>query len=156
MQRVRDDGPWSLFCPSRYPQLQKLYGDEFDSLYRTLEHDPHSAVRVVRAKQLWDLILECQIETGGPFLLYKDHVNKKSNQMNVGTICSSNLCTEIVEYSDENETAVCNLASIALSRFVRNGSFDHPHLHSIVKQVTLNLNRVIDANLYGSTPWHSL
>jgi ribonucleotide reductase alpha subunit len=148
MERVRDDDTWSLFCPDASPRLADTYGDEFDVLYRAYEAEGR-ARKTMPARELWYKILDSQMETGTPYLLYKDACNAKSNQANLGTIKSSNLCTEIVQYSSPTETAVCNLASIALSMFVDDdGKFDYDKLHAVTKVVTANLNRVIDVNFY--------
>jgi ribonucleoside-diphosphate reductase alpha chain len=149
MERVKDSGLWSLFCPHECPGLSDVCGDDFMKLYTQYEKDGKSR-KTMNARDLWFKILDAQMETGTPYLLYKDAANKKSNQQNVGTIKSSNLCCEIMEYSDANETAVCNLASIALPMFVnkKTKQFDYEHLHTIVKVVTNNLNEVIDVNFY--------
>ena len=148
MKRVESNGDWSLFSPDVTPDLCDAYGEEFERLYEKYEREG-KARRVVKAQELWFEILESQIETGTPYILYKDHANKKSNQKNLGTIRSSNLCTEIMEYTSKDEVAVCNLASIALSKFVNEDStFDHQKLYEITKVVTRNLNRVIDVNYY--------
>lgn len=149
MERVRNNGKWSLFCPSKIPEsLQDVYGNEYTSRY--LDYEERGLfTRQVDAQTLWYAICNSQIETGNPYILYKDAINYKSNQKNVGVIKSSNLCTEIVEYTSPDEIAVCNLASIALPMFVKNDrTFDYDALHHIVKCVTLNLNRVIDVNFY--------
>ncbi|XVJ51577.1 MAG: ribonucleoside-diphosphate reductase subunit alpha [Vampirovibrio sp.] len=147
MERVEVDGEWTLFCPNEAPGLADVYGDAFKRLYEQYEASDKPR-RVVKARELWFAILESQIETGTPFILYKDACNLKSNQQNLGTIKSSNLCTEIVEYTAKDEIAVCNLASIALSRFVAHGKFDFERLHHIAKVITRNLNRIIDVNFY--------
>ena len=149
MERVKTSGKWSLFCPHECPGLSDAYGDKFVALYEQYETDG-KARKVVNARDLWFKILDAQMETGTPYILYKDAANKKSNQQNLGTIKSSNLCTEIIEYSDDKETAVCNLASIALPSFVNKDmkQFDYNKLHEVVKVVTNNLNRVIDINFY--------
>ncbi len=149
MKRVKEDGVWSLFCPNEAPGLPEVYGDEFEALYTQYEREGR-ARQTVKAQELWFAILDSQIETGTPYILYKDAANKKSNQKNLGTIKSSNLCTEIMEYTSADEVAVCNLASIALPRFVDpvNKSFDFEKLHEITKVVTRNLNKVIDINYY--------
>jgi ribonucleoside-diphosphate reductase alpha chain len=148
MQRVEDDGDWSLFCPNEAPGLADVVGDEFARLYESYEAKG-KARKTLKAQELWFAILESQIETGTPYMLYKDACNLKSNQKNLGVIKSSNLCTEIVEYTDPDEVAVCNLASIAVNRFVQpNGTFDHDKLHQVVKVVTRNLNNIIDINHY--------
>jgi len=147
MKRVKDDDKWTLMCPNECPGLQDCYGDEFDKLYLKYESE-NKGRKTIRARDLWDKILESQIETGTPYMLYKDAANRKSNQKNLGTIKSSNLCTEIMEYTSEDEVAVCNLASIALPMFVKENSFDHEELFRVTKQATINLNRVIDRNYY--------
>ena len=147
MERVEADGEWSLFCPNEAPGLADCYGDTFRALYTRYEQEG-KARRTVKAQELWFAILESQIETGTPYILYKDACNSKSNQKNLGTIRSSNLCTEIVEYTAPDEIAVCNLASIALPRFVINETFDHQKLFDITYVVTRNLNKVIDINYY--------
>ena len=149
MERVKDSGQWSLFCPHECPGLADVCGDVFAELYTQYEKAGKSR-KTMNARDLWFKILDAQMETGTPYLLYKDAANKKSNQQNLGTIKSSNLCCEIMEYSDANETAVCNLASIALPMFVdkETKQFDYEHLHTIVKVVTNNLNEVIDVNFY--------
>jgi ribonucleoside-diphosphate reductase alpha chain len=147
MQRVKENGDWSLFCPNEAPGLADCWGAEFETLYNQYEKEG-LARRTVRAQELWFKILESQTETGNPYMLYKDAANRKSNQQNLGTIRSSNLCTEIIEYTAPDEVAVCNLASINLSRFVTNGQFDFDRLVEITKVVTRNLNRIIDINFY--------
>lgn len=147
MKRVEENGDWSLFCPNECPDLCDSYGDDFEALYEKYEREG-KARRTVKAQELWFEILESQIETGTPYMLYKDAANKKSNQKNLGTIRSSNLCTEIMEYTSKDEVAVCNLASIALSKFVIDGKFDHQKLYEITKVATRNLNKVIDVNYY--------
>lgn len=147
MKRVEENGEWSLFCPNECPGLYDKYGDEFEAQYEKYEKEGR-ARRTLKAQELWFEILEAQIETGTPYMLFKDAANKKSNQKNLGTIRSSNLCTEIMEYTSKDEVAVCNLASIALSKFVIDGKFDHQKLYEITKVVTRNLNKVIDVNYY--------
>ncbi|MEQ8470719.1 MAG: ribonucleoside-diphosphate reductase subunit alpha [Marinoscillum sp.] len=148
MKRVEQNGEWSLFSPDEAPNLGDSYGDEFEKLYEKYEKDG-KARKTVKAQELWFEILESQIETGTPYILYKDAANKKSNQKNLGTIRSSNLCTEIMEYTSKDEVAVCNLASIALPKFVsEDGQFDHQKLYEITKVATRNLNKVIDVNYY--------
>ena len=148
MKRVENNEEWSLFCPNEAPGLADLYGDDFEKLYTRYEKEG-KARKVVKAQDLWFEIIESQIETGTPYMLYKDAANKKSNQKNLGTIKSSNLCTEIMEYTSPDEVAVCNLASIALPKFVnKEGVFDHQRLYEITKVVTRNLNKVIDVNYY--------
>ncbi|UOB15993.1 ribonucleoside-diphosphate reductase subunit alpha [Abyssalbus ytuae] len=147
MKRVQEDGTWTLMCPNECPELYNTYGDEFEKLYESYEK-ANKGRRTIKARELWEKILESQIETGTPYMLYKDAANRKSNQKNLGTIRSSNLCTEILEYTAPDEVAVCNLASIALPMFVKNGEFDHKELFKVTKRVTKNLNRVIDRNYY--------
>jgi ribonucleotide reductase alpha subunit len=147
MERVRDNGKWSLFCPHECPLLSDVYGSKFVELYKSYEASG-KARREISARELWFKILDAQMETGTPYLLYKDAANLKSNQKNLGTIKSSNLCCEIMEYSDDTETAVCNLASIGLPTFVTNKRFDYDKLHEVTKVVTTNLNKVIDINFY--------
>ncbi len=147
MKRVEENGDWSLFCPNECKGLYDKYGEEFELLYEKYEKEG-KAKKTVKAQDLWFEVLEAQIETGTPYMLYKDAANRKSNQKNLGTIRSSNLCTEIMEYTSKDEVAVCNLASIALSMFVKDGKFDHQKLYEITKVVTRNLNKVIDINYY--------
>jgi ribonucleoside-diphosphate reductase alpha chain len=149
MERVKNNAKWSLFCPHECPGLSDVYGDKFVELYEKYEANG-KARKIVNARDLWFKILDAQMETGTPYILFKDAANKKSNQQNIGTIKSSNLCTEIIEYSDDKETAVCNLASIGLPSFVKTESkeFDYDKLHQVTKVVTNNLNRVIDINFY--------
>ena len=149
MERVESDGSWSLFCPHECPGLADCYGEEFKNLYEYYEKE-NKAKKVIRAQDLWFSILESQIETGSPFMLYKDSVNRKSNQKNLGTIKSSNLCTEIMEYTSSDEVAVCNLASVALNKFVdpEKGTYDYQKLYNVVYRATFNLNRIIDINYY--------
>ena len=149
MERVKDNSKWSLLCPHECPGLSDVYGDKFKELYEKYEKDG-KVRKTVNARDLWFKILDSQMETGTPYILYKDAANLKSNQQNLGTIKSSNLCCEIIEYSNEDETAVCNLASIALPVFVneKTKDFDYAKLHEVTKVVTNNLNRVIDVNFY--------
>ncbi|RYZ46840.1 MAG: ribonucleoside-diphosphate reductase subunit alpha, partial [Sphingobacteriales bacterium] len=147
MKRVEEDGNWSLFCPNEAPGLQECWGEEFETLYAKYESEGR-ARKTVKAQELWFAILDAQIETGTPYLLYKDAANRKSNQQNLGTIKSSNLCTEIIEYTSPDEVAVCNLASLALPRYVANGKFDHDKLYEVTYEVTKNLNKIIDGNYY--------
>ena len=148
MKRVEQNENWSLFCPNECPELSECYGEEFERLYEKYEKEERYR-KQIKAQDLWFEILEAQIETGTPYMLYKDAANKKSNQKNLGTIKSSNLCTEIIEYTSPDEVAVCNLASIALPKFVtEDGSFDHQTLYDITYVVTKNLNKVIDINYY--------
>lgn len=147
MQRVEANASWSLFCPHEAPGLNTCWGEEFETLYFQYEKEG-KARQTIPAQDLWFKILEAQIETGSPYILYKDACNRKSNQNNLGTIQSSNLCTEIVEYTAPDEVAVCNLASLALPRFVKEGTFDHQKLFEVTQVVTRNLNKIIDVNLY--------
>ena len=152
MERVEADGDWSLFCPNEAPGLADCWGKEFKAKFELYESEGR-ARKVVKAQKLWLQILESQVETGTPYMLYKDHCNSKSNQQNLGTIKSSNLCTEIVEYTSPDEVAVCNLASISLKKFVKEGTvgldgFDHQKLYEVTRVVTRNLNKVIDINYY--------
>lgn len=148
MKRVENNEEWSLFCPNEAPGLSDCYGEDFERLYEKYEREGR-ARKTVKAQELWFEILESQIETGTPYMLYKDAANKKSNQKNLGTIKSSNLCTEIMEYTAPDEVAVCNLASLALPKFVtEEGKFDHQKLYDITYVVTKNLNKVIDINYY--------
>ena len=147
MKRVEADAEWTLMCPNECPDLYNNHSEEFDALYLKYESEGKGR-KTIRARELWEKILESQIETGTPYMLYKDASNRKSNQKNLGTIRSSNLCTEIMEYTSPDEVAVCNLASIALPMFIKDGAFDHSELFRVTKQVTKNLNRVIDRNYY--------
>ena len=148
MKRVKENGSWSLFCPDQCPGLAEVYGAEFEALYTKYEREG-KARKTMEARKLFFAVLESQMETGTPYLLYKDAANAKSNQKNLGTIKSSNLCTEIIEYSDKDETAVCNLASLSLSSFVRDDkTFDYEKLVDVSRVVTRNLNKVIDVNFY--------
>jgi len=147
MERVESDGDWSLFCPHEAPGLHECWGKEFEALYTKYEAEGR-ARKTIKAQELWFAILDAQVETGTPYLLYKDAANSKSNQQNLGTIKSSNLCTEIIEYTAADEVAVCNLASLALPKYVTAGVFDHQKLYEVTYQVTLNLNRIIDHNYY--------
>jgi ribonucleoside-diphosphate reductase alpha chain len=147
MKRVQEDSTWTLMCPNECPGLCDVYGDEFEALYTSYEAAGKGR-KTIKARELWEKILESQIETGTPYMLYKDAANRKSNQKNLGTIRSSNLCTEILEYTSPDEIAVCNLASISLPMFVEDGKFDHQKLYEVTKRVTRNLNRVIDRNYY--------
>lgn len=147
MKRVEENGTWSLFCPNEAPGLHEVYGEEFEKLYHKYESEGRQR-KTIKAQELWFEILEAQIETGTPYMLFKDHANRKSNQKNLGTIKSSNLCTEIIEYTSKDEVAVCNLASIALPKFVHDGVFDFQKLYEVTKVATKNLNRVIDVNYY--------
>lgn len=147
MQRVKDNGDWTLFCPHEAPGLADCFGKEFEDLYTKYEAENRGR-KTIKAQELWFAILDSQIETGTPYMLFKDAANSKSNQQNLGTIKSSNLCTEIIEYTSKDEVAVCNLASLALPRFVINGAFDHQKLYDVTYQATLNLNKIIDHNYY--------
>ncbi|GAB5401091.1 MAG: ribonucleoside-diphosphate reductase subunit alpha [Aureisphaera sp.] len=147
MKRVQEDGDWTLMCPNECPGLFDAHSEEFEEMYLKYEAEDKGR-KTIKARELWEKILESQIETGTPYMLYKDAANRKSNQKNLGTIRSSNLCTEILEYTSPDEVAVCNLASIALPMFVKNGQFDHKELFKVTKRVTKNLNRVIDRNYY--------
>ncbi|KAJ6576865.1 ribonucleotide reductase alpha subunit, partial [Mycena sp. CBHHK59/15] len=147
MKRVEANGDWSLFCPNEAPGLHEVHSEEFEALYEKYEKEGR-ARKTIPAQKLWYAILEAQIETGTPFMLYKDAANSKSNQKNLGTIKSSNLCTEIIEYSSPEETAVCNLASVSLPSFIVDGKYDFQKLHDITKVVAFNLNRIIDVNYY--------
>ena len=148
MKRVESNEDWSLFSPDEAKDLHETYGEEFEKLYEKFEKEG-KARKTVKAQDLWFEILEAQIETGNPYILYKDAANKKSNQKNLGTIKSSNLCTEIIEYTSPDEVAVCNLASIALNKFVKDDlTYDHQKLYEITKVITKNLNKVIDVNYY--------
>lgn len=147
MQRVEEEGDWSLFCPHDAPGLAECWGAEFEALYTRYEQEGR-ARKVVKARDLWTQILDAQIETGNPYMLYKDACNGKSNQQNLGTIQSSNLCTEIIEYTAPDEVAVCNLASLALPKYVIDGKFDHQKLYEVTRVVTRNLNKIIDRNYY--------
>ncbi len=152
MRKVKNNEEWCLFSPSECPGLSEMCGNDFDSLYRHYESEKREKIKI-NARDLWFKILDSQMETGTPYLLYKDSCNKKSNQQNLGVIKSSNLCTEVVQYSDHTETAVCNLASIALNRFVKLAAdskpcYDFEALHAVTKIVTYNLNRIIDINYY--------
>ena len=147
MKRVEEDSTWTLMCPNECPGLDEVYGEEFEALYISYEAQGKGR-KTIKARELWEKILESQIETGTPYMLYKDAANRKSNQKNLGTIRSSNLCTEIMEYTSPDEIAVCNLASISLPMFVENGAFNHELLFNVTKRVTRNLNKVIDRNYY--------
>jgi ribonucleoside-diphosphate reductase alpha chain len=148
MERVKSNGEWTLMCPDESPGLADVYGDDFKTLYETYEKE-NKGRNKVKARDLWFKILDAQMETGTPYLLFKDAANKKSNQKNLGTIKSSNLCSEVVQYSNAEETAVCNLASIGLPTFVTpEKTFDYEKLHEVAKVVTKNLNKIIDINYY--------
>lgn len=147
MERVEADEDWTLFCPSEAPGLADVWGDEFKKLYEKYEQEGRGRKKV-KAQKLWFEILDAQMETGTPYLLYKDSANRKSNQQNLGTIKSSNLCSEIIEFSNSQETAVCNLASLALPAFVKDGKFDYESLRKVTGVLVRNLNRIIDINFY--------
>jgi ribonucleoside-diphosphate reductase alpha chain len=147
MKRVQDDTHWTLMCPNECPGLYDVYGEEFEKMYESYEAQGKGR-KTIKARELWEKILESQIETGTPYMLYKDAANRKSNQKNLGTIRSSNLCTEIMEYTAADEIAVCNLASISLPMFIENNEFNHQLLYDVTKRVTRNLNKVIDRNYY--------
>merc|ERR1712190_613314 len=155
MRRVKENGEWTLFCPNQAYDAQTgkglmdVWGEEFEQMYTRLEADK-KGLKIVKAQQLWFRILESQMETGTPYMLYKDHANRKSNQQNLGTIHSSNLCTEIIEYTSPDEIAVCNLASIALSSYASStgGEYDFQCLYDVTRVATKNLNKVIDRNYY--------
>jgi ribonucleoside-diphosphate reductase alpha chain len=148
MKRVKENGDWTLMCPHECPGLSETHSAEFEALYTKYEKEGKGR-KTIKAQDLWFKVLESQIETGTPYMLYKDAANAKSNQQNLGTIKSSNLCTEIIEYTAPDEVAVCNLASIALPKYVlENGTFDHDKLFEVTYQATLNLNKIIDENYY--------
>jgi ribonucleoside-diphosphate reductase alpha subunit len=147
MEKVEKNEDWYLMCPNQSKGLADVYGDEFRKLYESYVSSG-KYMKKIRARDLWFRILDSQMETGTPYMLYKDACNEKSNQKNLGVIKSSNLCCEIVEYSDEKESAVCNLASVSLSSMVKEGHFDYVKLHRVTQQVTTNLNRLIDVNFY--------
>ena len=147
MKRVEENGKWTLMCPNECPGLYDCHSDKFDKLYVKYEKEGKGR-KTINARELWEKILESQIETGTPYMLYKDAANRKSNQKNLGTIRSSNLCTEIIEYTSKDEIAVCNLASISLPMFIKEGKFDHQELFEVTKRVIKNLNKVIDRNYY--------
>ena len=148
MQRVKENGEWTLMCPHECPGLSDVHSAEFVALYTKYEQEGKGR-KTIKAQDLWFKILESQIETGTPYMLYKDAANSKSNQQNLGTIKSSNLCTEIIEYTAPDEIAVCNLASLALPKYVtEEKTFDHNKLFEVTYQATLNLNKIIDENFY--------
>jgi ribonucleoside-diphosphate reductase alpha chain len=147
MKRVEEDSTWTLMCPNECPGLYDTYGADFEALYHKYESEGKGR-KTIKARELWHKVLEAQIETGTPYMLYKDACNAKSNQKNLGVIRSSNLCTEIMEYTAPDEVAVCNLASIALPRFIEDGQFNHQMLYEVTYKVTKNLNKVIDRNYY--------
>jgi ribonucleoside-diphosphate reductase alpha chain len=150
MKRVLENGDWALFCPDECKNLHETYGAEFEKLYVSYEKDSLKVRKVVKAQDLWTKIIHAQIETGTPYMLYKDACNRKSNQKNLGVIKSSNLCAEICEYTDEKEIAVCNLASVCLPKFVdsKTKTFDHFKLRDVIHHIVRNLNRVIDESFY--------
>jgi ribonucleoside-diphosphate reductase alpha chain len=148
MKRVEADAEWSLFCPNEAPGLHDCWGEEFERLYEKYEATPNLARRKIKAQELWFAIIESQIESGTPYMLYKDSCNRKSNHQHLGTIKCSNLCTEIVEYTSPDEVAVCNLASIALPMCILKGEFNHYALYKITKIIVKNLNKIIDGNYY--------
>ena len=160
MERVKNDGPWTLMCPDECPGLSDVYGHDFVQLYESYE-TAGKGRKTCKARDIWFRMLDAQMETGTPYMLYKDAANRKSNQKNLGTIKSSNLCTEIIEYSDQNETAVCNLASIALPLFVKQDNttgdlfYDFQELHKVAGVITRNLNRIIDINFYPTEKTHT-
>ena len=149
MQRVKEDAEWTLMCPNECPGLADTYGKDFEKLYKKYEKASKGR-KTIRARELWEKVVESQVETGTPYMLYKDACNEKSNQKNLGTIRSSNLCTEIIEYTAPDEVAVCNLASIALPMYINEetNTFDHEKLYNITRVITKNLNKVIDRNYY--------
>jgi ribonucleoside-diphosphate reductase alpha chain len=149
MQRVKEDAEWTLMCPNECPGLADTYGKDFEKLYKKYEKAGKGR-KTIRARELWEKVVESQVETGTPYMLYKDACNEKSNQKNLGTIRSSNLCTEIIEYTAPDEVAVCNLASIALPMYINEetNTFDHEKLYNITRVITKNLNKVIDRNYY--------
>merc|ERR550517_1124546 len=149
MKRVKSDGIWSLMCPNECPGLADVWGEEFEALYEQYESEQKFR-KQIKARALFTKILQSQMETGTPYMLYKDACNRKSNQKNLGTIRSSNLCCEIIEYSAPDEVAVCNLASIALPKFVdvKTGTYNFKELYRVTKVVTRNLDKVIDVNYY--------
>ena len=154
MERTKNNDEWSLFCPNECPGLDEVYGKEFETLYKKYEKEGRQR-KTIKAQELWKEIVTSQIETGTPYMLYKDAANKKSNQKNLGTIKSSNLCTEIMEYTSKDEVAVCNLASISLPNFVIDGKFDHQKLYKITQIVTKNLNKIININYYPIKEAHT-
>lgn len=148
MKRVDEDGDWTLMCPNECPGLHEVWGTEFEELYTKYESEGRGR-KTIKARHLWNSVIESQIETGTPYMLYKDQANRKSNQQNLGTIKSSNLCTEIMEYTSKDEVAVCNLASLSLPKYVKEDkTYDYEKLHEVTKIVTRNLNKVIDRNFY--------
>ena len=151
MKRVKNNESWCFFCPNKCPGLSDVYDDKFEELYDYYESNPDMIHKKINARDLWFKILDSQMETGTPYILYKDAANKKTNQKNLGTIKSSNLCTEIIEYSDNRESAVCNLASIALPSFIEDNIFNYDKLHEVAKVITNNLNKIIDINFYPTS-----
>ena len=147
MKCVQNDEDWYLFCPNECPGLSDCYGEDFNNLFNKYV-SMEKWTKKLKARELWFKILDAQMETGTPYMLYKDAANQKSNQKNLGTIKSSNLCTEIIEYSSKDETAVCNLASIALSKFVKDNTFDYNFLYNVTQVIVENLNKIIDINFY--------
>ena len=147
MKRVQEDSTWTLMCPNECPGLSESHSEVFEALYLKYEAEGRGR-KTIKAREIWEKIMESQVETGLPYMLYKDAANRKSNQKNLGTIRSSNLCTEIIEYTSPDEVAVCNLASISLPMFVEDGAFNHQKLYDVTKRVTKNLNKVIDRNYY--------
>ena len=149
MKRVRDNGEWTLFCPNEAKGLYECHGEQFEKLYQAYEEQGKGR-KTLKAHKLWEAIIDSQIETGTPYMLYKDHANAKSNHQHLGTIKSSNLCCEVIQYSSPDEIAVCNLASISLPRFYNyeTGTFNFDALHRVTKVITRNLNKVIDNNYY--------
>jgi len=147
MKRVRDNGDWTLFCPNEAKGLYETHGTAFEALYERYEKEGLGR-KTMKAQKLWEAIIDSQVETGTPYMLYKDAANAKSNHKHLGTIKSSNLCCEIVEYTAPDEIAVCNLASISLPRFVSGGAFDFERLHQVTRVITRNLNKIIDGNYY--------
>jgi ribonucleotide reductase alpha subunit len=151
MKKVKNNESWCFFCPNKCPGLSDVYDDKFEELYDYYESNPDMIHKKINARDLWFKILDSQMETGTPYILYKDAANKKTNQKNLGTIKSSNLCTEIIEYSDNKESAVCNLASIALPSFIEDNIFNYDKLHEVAKVITNNLNKIIDINFYPTS-----
>lgn len=148
MKRIETDGLWTLMCPNECPGMEDVWGEAFETLYEKYEREGRGR-KSIPARKLWQAIITSQIETGTPYMLYKDACNRKSNHQNLGTIKCSNLCTEIIEYSDPDETAVCNLASLALPMYVREDkTFDYDKLASVTEVVVRNLNKIIDVNYY--------
>ena len=148
MKRVKENKKWTLFCPTECSDLIDLYGEEFEKKYEEYEKMNLKSAQKIRAQDLWKKILQSQIETGTPYMIYKCTANKKNNQKNLGTLKSSNLCSEIFEYTDSEECAVCNLASICLSKFIKDNDFDYNSLFQKVSILVKNLNRIIDKSFY--------